>query len=396
MAKKIKNLRIRFYGVQGSGSTFPGANEIADIQAVTDCQLLEAVFKDIAHLLGGRKLTEQELESYIGGPINRKTLLLFREKFAISQPRIYGGWTTCIHIETAQGNDIVFDCGSGFRNCAKNLQDKWGDKPKRSLYIFGSHSHYDHTEGFDQAVICFDPRNVINIYGNYQFLYALNSHLGIFTHYIREDILGVQTPINYTIMPAQFNGFEICKMEDESPGQTMRTDIGCKLVDIHEPIRIGETRITPINVCHPAPCLAYKVEHGGKSFIYCTDHELKHGLEENDPEFRASLEAEERLIYQARGADVMYRDGQFLRSEYDGLAGIGSSGPVPRLNWGHSCIEDVQNMSAKCNIKQTYIGHHDPNREWAERNWIDESLARSCQSSQNKIELARAGTIIDL
>ena len=396
MTNPIENMRIRFYGVQGSGSTFPAANEIKDMQVVMDCKLLEAVFKDISTSLADRKITDLTLEQYLGGPINRKTLLSYRQKFTERQMRVYGGWTTCVHVETAEGDDLVFDCGSGFRNCAKDLQNKWEKKQERSLYIFGSHSHYDHTEGFDQAAICFDPRNSIHIYGNYRFLYSLNSNLGIFTQHVREEIIGVQTPINYTIMPARFAGYEICNTEHESPSQTHRKDIGCRLLDIYEPIRIGETSITAFNVCHPAPCLAYKVEHGGKIFIYCTDHELKHGLSEEDPDYIASQAAEDRLVSYATGADVMYRDGQYLRSEYDGLSGIGTSGPVERLNWGHSCIEDVQEMAEQCHVKQTYIGHHDPNREWSERNWIDESLARSCKDSELKIELARAGTVIDL
>lgn len=394
--EKIKNMRIQFYGVQGSGSTFPGANEMLDIQTVLECKILEAVFKDMASALDGETLSGEVLEGYLGGPVARKTLMKYRQRFVLEQPRIYGGWTTCVHIETAHGNDIVFDCGSGFRNCAKNLQNKWGGREDRSLHIFGSHSHLDHTEGFDQAAICFDPRNSVHIYGNYQFLYALNSYLGIFTKYVREDILGVQTPINYTIMPARFTGYEICHLEDEAPGQKIRKDIGCTLLDINESVKIGETTVTAFNVCHPAPCLAYKVEHGGKTFVYCTDHELKHGLDKEDPDRISSMEAEKRLMSHATGADAMYRDGQFLKSEYDGLSGIGSSGPVPRLSWGHSCIEDVQEMALKCGINHTYIGHHDPNREWSERNWIDESLERSCKESNQKIELARAGTIIDL
>jgi len=196
-------------------------------------------------------------------------------------------------------------------------------------------------------------------------------------------------------MPAQFKGYEICHSRDSGPAGKKK-DIGCTQLDINQGIQIGKTTVSAFNVCHPAPCLAYKVEHGGKKFVYCTDHEFKHGLDQEDLENIASKAAEERLIMNSQNADVLYRDGQYLKSEYDGLSGIGSSGPVLRLNWGHSCIEDVQDMAEKCNVKHTYIGHHDPNREWSERNWIDESLSRSCRKKTQKIELARAGTVIDL
>ncbi len=395
MNDSIQNMRIRFYGVQGSGSTFPDTNELDDIQAVNDCKLLEAVFKDLSEKMPDTHFSKEAVRQYLGGSINRKTLLQYRKKFVIDQPRIYGGWTTCIHVATSDGYDIVFDCGSGFRNCAKNLQKKWGNLTQRELYIFGSHSHYDHTEGFDQAVACFDPRNTIHIHGNYQYLQALNSYLGIFTHHVRKDVIGVQTPINYSLMPASFHGYEICDSTGPEPAHKKK-DIGCTPLDINQKIRIGKTTITAFNVCHPAPCLAYKIEHGDKKFIYCTDHELKHGIDPEDSDCIVCNAAEEQLIAHSQKADVLYRDGQFLKSEYDGLTGIGSSGPVLRLDWGHSCIEDVQEMAENCSVKHTYIGHHDPNREWAERNWIDESLARSCKGKKRKIELARAGTVIDL
>ncbi|MCG8616224.1 MAG: hypothetical protein MI802_08410, partial [Desulfobacterales bacterium] len=214
MGDAIRNLRIRFYGVQGSGSTFPSREELNALQELTDYELLNAVFKDISSRMDEDNRLDTSLEDYLGGPVNRKTLLKYRDRFDIDMPRIYGGWTTCIHVETADGYDIVLDCGSGFRNCAKDLQAKWGGKKKRELHIFGSHSHFDHTEGFDQAAVCFDPRNTLIIHGNYQYLYSLNSYLGIFSRHVPEDVLGLQTPINFSNMPGTFKGIEIRDMSD--------------------------------------------------------------------------------------------------------------------------------------------------------------------------------------
>lgn len=395
MPDQVKNLRIRFYGIQGSGSTFPSARESADLQERMEYELLKQVFEDLHKHLEGDNCLATSLADYLGGPVDRKTLHKYRQRFDIEPPRIYGGWTTCMHVETADGVDIVLDCGSGFRNCAQDLQAKWGDKKERHLHIFGSHSHFDHTEGFDQAAVCFDPRNTLHLHANYQYLYSLNSYLGIFSRYVPDDVLGVQTPINFSNMPAKFKGTEIRDPADPILA-TKAQNVHWEIHDINRPIQLGETRITAIEVYHPAPCLAYKIERGGKKFIYCTDHELRHGPAPDDPAQQKSEAAEARLKTHARGADAMYRDGQYLKSEYDGLTGIGSSGAVPRLDWGHSCIEDVEEMALECGVKQTYIGHHDPNREWSERNWIDEALARGSKSRCEKIELARAGTVIDL
>ncbi|MFC2173292.1 MBL fold metallo-hydrolase [Acidobacteriota bacterium] len=395
MTSPIENMRIHFYGVQGSGSTFPSSQELDALQDLMDYEILKRVFEDLAQHIGEDNRLDHTLTDLIGGPIDRKTLLRFRKKLDIPRPRIYGGWTTCIHVETSEGSHIVLDCGSGFRNCARDLQMQWDEQGERHLHVFGSHSHSDHTTGFDQAAVCFDPRNTIHIYGNYQFLYSLDSYLGIFSKYIPEETLGVQTPINYSMMPANFEGIEIVTAS-QPPRNESEKSMERRRHGIDQPVEIGSTRITAFEVFHPAPCLAYRIEHGGKSFVFCTDHERRYGPDPDDPKQKASEEADARLWEHTHNLDVLYRDGQYLRSDYDGLSGIGLSNPVPRLDWGHSCLEDVQEMAEKCGVKQTYIGHHDPNREWSERNWIDESLARSREGREDKIELARAGTVIDL
>ena len=395
MSEPINNLRIRFYGVQGSGSTFPSAKEIDDLIAHTDYELLKAVLQDISERSGMDRSFECSVPEIIGGPTDKQTILAYRNRLNIPPPRIYGGWTTCFHIETSDGYDIVIDCGSGFRNCAKELEKKWGDAGERHLYILGSHSHSDHTEGFDQAAVCFNPRNRIRIYANYQYLYALDSYLGIFSKYVEEDVAGVKTPIDFSIMPAEFTAVEI-----RDPSKPFKNGKGgfaaAEIHEVNTPIAIGETRITPFEVYHPAPCLAYKFEHKGKTFVFCTDHELRHGPNPEDPRQKASEAAEARLAENAHGADALYRDGQFLRSDYEGRTGIGSSAAVSRIDWGHSCIEDVKKMARRCHVKRAFIGHHDPNREWSDLNWIDESLLRDSEDEESKVELARGGFVLDL
>lgn len=389
----VKNLRIRFYGTQGSGSVFPSKTERRALRELMEFELLQAVFQDLERFRQADGRVCFQPEQVLGGPVERKTLLKYREHFQIPEPRVYGGWTTCVWIETADGDDIVLDCGSGFRNCARHLQEKWGDRSERHLHIFGSHSHLDHTEGFDQAAVCFDPRNTLHIYGNRQFLYALDGYLGIFTRQVRGEMLGVQTPIFYAMMPARFEGCELVTPHNRRNGTSSPAH---RQLDLHQPIQIGKTTVRAFEVYHPAPCLAYRIEREGKAFLFCTDHELRRGSDPEDPRQQASLEAERRVIEHARDVDLMYRDAQYLRPEYDGQKGIGNSGAVPRLEWGHSCIEDVGEMATKCNVQHTLIGHHDPNRDWSERNWIDSTLARLSETAGRIIELGRAETAFEI
>ncbi len=388
----IQHLRVRFYGTQGSGSIFPSAAERHAFNQLASVELLKRVFDDLAHHADSSGRIAATVNEILGGPVSARTLSAYAERFHVPEPRVYGGWTTCVHVETADGYDIVFDCGSGFRNCARDLQAKWGGLSERHLHIFGSHSHLDHTEGFDQAAVCFDPRNRLHIYGNHQFLRALDLHLGIFSRQVAQAVQGVQTPIFYGVMPA---AFEACAIGEQPPARPDRPPLNSSTHPLDQPVRLGATTITPFELFHPAPCLGYRVEHGGHAFVFCTDHELWHG-DPASPSHAESLEAEARAIANADGADLLYRDGQYLRVEYDGLMGIGDSGAIPRAGWGHSCIEDVIEMAAACRVRLTLIGHHDPNRDWTERNWLDESMVRRTGDSEHRVEFARAETVYDL
>jgi ribonuclease BN (tRNA processing enzyme) len=391
-------MRVHLYGTQGSGSVFPRRSERAASREVADHRLLERVFEDLGRHLDDDGKLDCTIGEILGAEPGREALIAYRNSLQPELQPVYGGWTTCVHVEADDGTDIVFDCGSGFRNCAKDVQEKWGECDERTLFVFGSHSHRDHTEGFDQASVCFDPRNTIRVFGNSQFLRSLNDYLGVFSRHVREDMLGVQTPLYYDLMPANFESARIVRPGES--GRSSGTDspgLWDETHPVEEAIVIGDVSITPFEVYHPAPCFGYRVESGGKVFVFCTDHELRHcGEDEDDGRQAKSLAAEARVRRYSQGADLLYRDGQFLQLEYDGEKGIGSSRAIPRLDWGHSCIEDVAAMATECDVKHTLIGHHDPNRDWSELDRINESLLLNSAAQGRRIELAQAEMVIEL
>ena len=391
-AGPVTNLRIYFYGVQGSGSTFPSREERNDYRQAYGCEVMQWVHQRLASFMDPVGQPARRLDDFFAGPAEHATYLSLLQEAAIPEPPVYGGWTTCVRVESADGYEIVLDCGSGFRLCAADLQAKWGDQPERELIVLGTHSHTDHTEGFDQAVVCFDPRNHIRVYGNRYFLQALDQNLGIFSRHVDASIAGLHTPINFRVMPSRFSACRILgRHEDADHGRHLTQDVRC----LDDPLVLGDMVIQPLAVCHPVPCLAYRMERHGRVFLFCTDHELRHG-DVDDPQYQRSQEAEERLCVEAQGVDLLYRDGQFLRAEYDGRQGIGGTAAFPRAGWGHSCLEDVQAMAQACGVARTLVGHHDPNRGWRELRRIDEQLARESQQSGCRVELAKADQWIDL
>ena len=395
MANEIKNLRIHFYGVQGSGSVFPNKEERTEIRRLSELALLEKVFSLMQRQLSDGVDKGNVVEALLGAPMTQANLLELCTNLAVEEPPSYGGWTSCFRVETADGHDIVFDSGSGYRLCAQDLERKWQrlGLETRNLTLFGSHAHFDHTEGFDQADVCFNPNNNIHVYGNSSYLSALDRFSGVFSHEVDATRPGRQTPLTYKLMPAHFEATEIGDFSSKEKQNV--ASIAQHLHDVSGPVVIGNTSIQPFEVFHPDPCLAYRIEHKGKVFIYCTDHELRHGPNPEHPLQIASLSAEQRLKEHSNNADVLYRDGQFLRAEYDSDKGIGGSGGVRRRDWGHSCIEDIVEMAKQCKIKQTFIGHHDPSRTWLEKFEIDK-MVQSQAEEGIQIQLAKAETVINL
>ncbi len=395
MTSTINNMRIHFYGVQGSGAVFPRKPEREIIRQHADSALLKKLF---AHLSERASKGELDLSSFVAKNWSEESLHELRDHLDVPEPTVYGGWTTCFRIETSDGFDIVIDCGSGFRQCVQDLEKKWGEKkcddsPKRTLYVLGTHAHFDHTEGFDQSGICFDPRNHVHVLANRSYLMAMDRDLGIFSEQANRKDEGRATPLAYDMMPASFEATEIKQPHDAPEPNDLLAD---HYQDVGEPFHIGKTSIQAFSVFHPDPCLGYKIEHNGKVFVFCTDHELRRGADANFPLQQESMAAEADLIAHSMNADVLYRDGQFLRDEYDAVKPLGGSQGVPRKDWGHSCIEDVVEMAKTAKVKSTYIGHHDPNRSWQELVEIDAMLEHESETAGRHFEMAKAETVIDL
>lgn len=317
----------------------------------------------------------------------------------------HSGDTTCVEVETSEGNIILFDAGSGIRRCALSIVDRWQNRADRTLHIFGSHEHLDHRIGLTFSRFCYVEENPFNLHlhGCYQFLHSIDQHYGVFSRQISE-LTYLDDPVDFTMMSAKFSGTEICtgRFGQPAPHPARRASDQIKRFwqarDL-TPIQIGRTKITPFEVYHVIPCcLGYKLEHEGKTFVFATDHELRRAPKDDAKAERQkrSEEAEATLRRMCANADLAYVDGQYFLEEYLGKKGIGSFPPLPRIDWGHSCIEDVITRAQQCNVKRTLIGHHDPERDWPQREEIDRQLAMMCAGKPNRIELADADMVVEM
>jgi phosphoribosyl 1,2-cyclic phosphodiesterase len=392
----VRNMRVTFWGVRGTCPVFPAPHEVEEYTRQTACYTILKAAEDCARKAagsGGKLSVEDVLE----GPITAATIEAYQRKLGLPELPVYGGETTCVEVETAEGNVIILDGGSGIRHCALRIVKNWVNKRDRKVSLFFSHEHLDHRCGLPFSRFCFvnpDPYT-LSIYGSYQFLYALDQRLGIFSRAIEAQTY-FDDPLDFSMMSARFNGIEL-RDASNLRGVDTRRKVPWEIGDITKPVHIGQTVVTAFPVYHGnCRCLGYKVEHGGSKFVFCTDHELRHGTDPNDTRQKLSLAAEENLRAQCKDADLAYFDAQYYLAEYKGEKGIGSSPPVPRMDWGHSCVEDVLARVEQCRIKKAIIGHHDPDREWGEQVKQDAELAVYSAKKGLHVELAKGDSVVDL
>ncbi|MDB5303469.1 MAG: hypothetical protein JWM97_1018 [Phycisphaerales bacterium] len=391
-SKPIRNMRITFWGVQGSCTISPSRADVDEYARRVATEMLERSIRDIAARLERGECSTQTLRALTGPD----ALDAYQRQLGIPSLPTFGGDTTCVEVQTAHGDTLLFDLGSGLRAFSHHAVAHWPMGRPRTLHVFASHEHLDHRNGLPFASLCFDRTNpfTLHVHGPRPALAALDDRYGFFSREL-STVMHYDDPIDFRNVSATFIGTEIRTPSDPSAPSADPPPWNAR--DINDPIRIGQTTVTPFEVYHArTQCLAYHVRHADASFVFCTDHELRHGDDPSDPRQVRSMEAEARVVAHCKGADVAYFDGQYFLEEYEGRKGIGGNTPVNRMDWGHSCIEDVIERSGQCRVNRTYIGHHDPERPWDERRKIDEDLRSISRDAHSHIALARAGTVIEL
>jgi ribonuclease BN (tRNA processing enzyme) len=377
VAVGLGSARVTFWGTQGSVPVAPDSTATTDYQGFVAEHALRAVLEqfkrdggaELRRLAGmGEKELEEGLEQVLRG---------------VATPCLptYGGETTCVTVETDEGNFLIFDGGTGLRRCAGDLDRRWVGRKDRTVHVFFTHEHLDHRNGLPFCRLCYARPETfeLRLYGTRQLLAALDDRYGIFTRRLSET-MHFDDPVDYRAMSASFHAKQYRDPKDNRPvpWETMATS---------DEVRVGSTKVTAFELYHgTARCLGYRVEHKGKVFVLATDHELRHPnpkappatavQQEMQAEVQAKSEAAEaRVRANSQGADLAYFDAQYLMPEYFGERGIGNAAPASRVDWGHGTIEDAIERATSCGVKRTYLGHHEPERPWWQRRAIDTLLA---------------------
>jgi phosphoribosyl 1,2-cyclic phosphodiesterase len=256
---------------------------------------------------------------------------------------LFGGNTSCVHVELANGDDIILDAGTGIVSLGNQLM-----MHHKAVTILLTHNHWDHIQGFPFFRPIYHPnRDITLIPGD--------------TDYQDKDMIlkqmsGSNHPVKYDQLPANI------QLNTTLSSQKEFTVAGFKVVT------------QKLN--HPDGGTAYCLYGDGKKLAYVTDNELC-------PPGVATTSWQEWLAFIA-DADILIHDAQYINEDL----------PL-KHGWGHSTYKQVSQLAFEADVKKLFIISHDPERTDTELLALERSIQ---QEYRNKVsvECAREGLIVDL
>ncbi len=219
----------------------------------------------------------------------------------------YGGHTPCASLETADGQVIAIDAGTGIRRLGEFLQRKNQGNPLR-LHLFLTHFHLDHIQGLP----FFEP------------LYSADTMLTVYAETTAEE---TERQLR-RLMGGRF--FPIPFKETRSKKEFKRVP--------PEGLEIGGCRISFCPLRHPQGSVAYKMQSKDGTIVMATDTE--------HPE--AGMDG--KLAEFAAGSDIFVYDATFTPVEY----GAGKRG------WGHSTWLEGTKLAEEAAVRSLYLSHFNP------------------------------------
>lgn len=256
----------------------------------------------------------------------------------------YGGDTTCIEIQANSGEVVIIDAGTGIRRLGKRLVRK----KIKTCYLLLTHTHWDHIIGL--------PFFLPLLYSDTTVHIQNRTFAGLTTRKVIDRVL---------CMP-----FFPVELEDYNAD--IRFDSS-----LNNRFSIGSLDIETIPTSHSQGSIGYRFTENGKTFVFLTDNELGYAHSQG--------RSVEEYIDFSKDADILFHDAEYTDDEYPDKTG-----------WGHSCLSDVLDLSAKATVGQLGLIHINQDRtddqvdvmvEQCRRFFNDNHLATSCYAVSADFEI---------
>jgi phosphoribosyl 1,2-cyclic phosphodiesterase len=300
---------VRFWGTRGS---LPVARPALAIQGKIARALVAA---------SGRKFAD-ELEAHA----------FARNHIDFATYGSYGGASSCVEIEGANGAFLVCDMGSGVREFGLDAMRRCAEGHPRVYHFFMSHMHWDHIMGFPFFAPAFDPQARIVVHSGHPDTEQA----------LRRQQEEISFPVPFDWLKARIE-FQVHK-----PGETF-TAAG---------VSVGMT-----GQYHSHESFGYRFEKGGRAVVYSTDSEHKLDDMQSEAAFEAFFRRADLVIM-----DTMYSLGDTVSLKQD---------------WGHSSNVVGVDLCHAAQAKRLALFHHEPT-------YSDRDILRMHQETIRYEELVRA------
>jgi len=272
----------------------------------------------------------------------------------------YGGNTTCLSVDTDDGDTIIIDGGTGIRKLGLQLM---GSLPVKSNILI-THTHWDHIQGLPFFIPIFVPGNSITFHGAFDPVYGKSL----------KDILAGQ--MEYCYFPVR---------ESE-----LNASIEYKRINDGDSFKLGSATVTAILMNHPVLNYGYKIEADGQSFFFTGDHEPPVNIYNEDDEeyeeYQSFIDLKnEKLFSLIQGVDLMVADSSYTVEEYK-----------TKVGWGHGTFTSSLSMGRKVKAKRLAFTHHEPTRTDNDLDVIFERLLANRVDDDPEIFIATEGHVFDL
>lgn len=248
----------------------------------------------------------------------------------------YGGNTPCVAVESAQGELLILDAGTGIRALGLDLVERQDGAVNAEILL--SHTHWDHIQGLPHFKPLFSPGNWVRIWGSGQGATSL------------EAILRQQMD------PAVF----------PVPLDALSAKLTVQQVEAGE-FSVGAFRVGAIRLRHPGTTLGYRLTptQGGPSLAYVTDNELGSG-----GSYGTSANWRKEFLAFLTGVELLIHDAMYAPEELEAHRG-----------WGHSTFEEAVAIAAEAGVERLVLFHHEPEHGDGA---IDELLALARQMARKR------------
>jgi ribonuclease BN (tRNA processing enzyme) len=268
--------------------------------------------------------------------------------------RQFGGNTSCVLVEIPGEVPIILDLGTGLRYLGRDLLARRelkvangvgpgpgleadDQEPFRAVALV-SHLHWDHIQGIPFFKPILQADSSLEVIGPRQPGSSLQAEL---TRFIRPPAFPVGL--------------------DQLPGEIRFQDV------TDEVLRIGSVQITCFAVPHVGPTNGYRIDAGGASLAYISDHQ-----QPDD----GSLDLPADLVASCEGVDILVHDAQFDAVELS-----------QKPDWGHCTADYAAELARRCGARRLVLYHHDPSHD---DDWVREVVKRTQDAAGDDIEIIGA------